>query len=90
MTYYFQQYYIPDRMMSSLERYIKEHIPPGDFLQAVICNDLSEACGRADEENMANLPAYCAYLYNEAPWDCWGNKEKMEGWLAKRNEKEVE
>ncbi len=86
--YKFQEFYIPDRMMPSLRRYIEEKIQPGDFLTAVIQNNLSEACSRADDENMRNLPAYAAYLYNEAPAVCWGSKEKMEKWLATKGQNE--
>ena len=75
------EFYIPERMMGGIERYINDKINPGDFLQAVICNDLREAVGRADDENIRNLPAYVAYFYNEAPSLCWGSKEKMEAWL---------
>lgn len=82
--YSFQEFYIPDRMMPGIRRYIEEKIPPGDFLTAVIQNDLSEACGRADDENMRNLPAYAAYFYNNAPMSCWGSKEKMKAWLESK------
>ena len=86
MTYKFHQYYISERMMDSIERYTTFHIRPEGFLQAVICNDLKEAIGRADDENMANLPAYIAYFYNDAPASCWGSKENMKLWLAQRKE----
>lgn len=79
--YTFRNFYIPERMMPSLERYIKEHARPGNFLTAVISNNLRDACGMADEENMYNLPAYVAYLYNEAPAQCWGSPEEMEAWI---------
>jgi hypothetical protein len=82
MTYKFRQWYIPDRMMPGIERYVEQRIIPGDFLQAVICNDLKEAVGRADDENMDNLPAYVAYFYNKAPSECWGSKEKMKRWVG--------
>ena len=84
--YEFQRYYIPQRMMGGIERYINDRIPPGDFLMAVFQNNLSEAVGRADEENMANLPAYAAYLYNEAPQGCHGSPEKVKKWLEVINE----
>ena len=35
-------------MIGGLERWIDHHIEPGDFLCAVLENDLKEACGRAD------------------------------------------
>lgn len=79
--YRFQEFYIPDRMMPGIKRYIEEKVQPGDFLTAVIQNDLSEACAKADDENMRNLPAYMAYFYNQAPSACWGSKEKMKAWL---------
>ena len=81
MSYHFNEFYIPDRMMPGIKRYIEEKIPPGEFLAAVICNDLQEAVGQADTENMANLPAYVGYFYNEAPSQCWGSKAAMDKWL---------
>ena len=74
-------YRIPDRMVPGIERYINDHIRPGRFLQAVICNDLKESFGRADDENFENIAAYVAFFYNEAPGDCWGSKQKMESWI---------
>ena len=84
--YRFQKYYIPARMGPGITRYVERGIIPGDFLQAVIQNNLQNACGRADDENMANLPAYVGYFYNEAPADCWGSVGAMEKWseLKKR------
>jgi hypothetical protein len=81
--YQFQEFYIPHRMMSSILNYVNWGIPPGDFLTAVICNDLKEAVGRADDENLRNIPAYVAYFYNEAPSPCWGSEKKMRAWIKK-------
>jgi hypothetical protein len=81
-TYTFRDFYIPDRMMGGIQRWIDNRIPPGDFLTAVICNDLRKACGRADDENLRNLPAYVGYFYNEAPSTCWGSPEKFAAWAA--------
>ena len=86
MPYQFRQFYIPDRMMPGIKRYIEHGIKPGNFLTAVICNDLSKACGQADNENLANLSAYPCYFYNEAPSNCWGSTDKMEKWIAKFKE----
>jgi len=82
-NYVFQGFYIPTRMNGGLKRYVLEGVRPGDFLQAVISNDLKEACGRADEENMRNLPAYAAFLYNHFPVGSWGSPEAMEKWIDK-------
>jgi len=82
--YRFRGFYIPERMMLAIQRYIKGE-KPGGFLQAVICNDLFAAVGRADEENLTNLPAYIGYFYNEAPSESWGSREKMEAWIEQQN-----
>jgi hypothetical protein len=71
-------------MMEVIDRYINEKCRPGGFLEAVICNDLKAAVENADDENMANLPAFVGYFYNEAPFNCWGSKEKMENWLKSK------
>ena len=84
--YQFREFYIPERMMGGIRRYIEHGIPPGDFLTAVICNDLKEAIGRADDENIKNIPAYVAYFYNEAPAPCWGSIELMQSWIARFKE----
>jgi len=81
MAYTFREWYVPDRMMEGIRRYIEQGIPPGDFLTAVIDNNLSEAMGRADDENLRNLPAILAYFYNEAPGSCWGSPEKRREWV---------
>jgi hypothetical protein len=82
-VYRFRDFYIPERMLEGLRDYIENGHEPGSFLTAVICNDLNEACARADEENLHNLPAYVAYLYNEAPWPSWGSAEKMASWMER-------
>ena len=82
--YKFQDYYIPDRMMPGIERYVTYGIKPGDFLTAVIRNNLHDALSRADDENLQNLPAFVAYFYNEAPASCWGSPEKMNEWMERK------
>lgn len=74
-------YYIPDRMGGGIDRYVNEGIIPGKFLQAIICNDLFVAFGKADDENFHNIAAYVDYFYNHAPATCHGSKEKMEAWV---------
>lgn len=81
MTYTFQGFYIPDRIMDGLEHYAFRHQPTGSFLTAVLENDLKEAVGLANAENIQNLPAYIGWLHNRAPMGCWGSKEKVAAWL---------
>ena len=89
MAYRFRHWIVSDRMMGAVTRYIEQGIPPGDFLTAIIENNLSEAIGRADDENMANFPAYVAYFYNEAPGPCWGSPEKRRAWLRAKQEEHL-
>ena len=84
-AYEFRGMTIPVHMVEALERYIQKRIKPGSFLTAVLSNDLFGACGRADSDNAQILPAYAAYLYNEAPAACWGSVEKVQNWLCPEN-----
>jgi hypothetical protein len=77
---------IPERMRDGILNYIERRWPPGGFLQAVICNDLREAAGRADDENQLLLFEYVKFFYNHAPHECWGSPEKFQAWLAKNGE----
>lgn len=82
-AYTFREFSIRPDMLASLRRYIDEHIIPRQFLQAVLTNDLREACGRADDDNLRNLPAFVAFLYNKAPSACWGSPEKVAAWVVR-------
>lgn len=75
---------IPERTLSSLKRYAEEHCPTGDFLYAVLTNDLFGAFGRADRENTFAMQDICAFIYNEIPSACWGSKEIVRKWLERK------
>lgn len=79
--YRFRGFYIPERMMDGLNRYIHAHVEPGGFLRAVLQNNLKEACGMADDENLKNLPAFVSFLYNHAPMNCWGSRKIYDQWV---------
>ena len=83
---------IPSHMIGPVLRYFNDHIPPGGFLEAILSNDFfsfslsfalssMEACGRADEDNLAVLDVWAAFLYNEAPRIAHGSPEKVKAWL---------
>jgi hypothetical protein len=55
----------------------------GDFLRAVLSNNLMEAVGRADDDNIRVLPAICSYVYMELPGPCHGSPEIVFEWQAK-------
>jgi len=72
---------IPPRMQGGIIRYYENGIPPGDFLTAVINNDLKEALGRADDENKHILFEYVLWFYNNAPMGSWGRANAMEDYV---------
>ena len=79
---------IPKLVMDGMNRYVNHHIKPGDFLTAVIQNNLTEAIGRADEGSYSVLREIVRWFYNEAPFTCWGSPEKMDEWLKLRKMEE--
>ena len=68
-------------MHGGIIRYYERGIPPGDFLCAVINNDLREACGRADDVNKNRLFNYMMWFYNNAPMGSWGRANAMEDYV---------
>jgi hypothetical protein len=81
---------IPD-VIETLDAYALDGRPPGDFLIAVLSNDLKEAFGRADTNNAENMHAVLRYCYNHIPAACWGSPEKVKAWLDfKRQQREMQ
>ena len=79
--YIFDGLVIPGHMVDSLEHWVRSARPMGQFLTAVVSNDLSGACAHADPVNQGLLPAYVGWLYSEAPGPCWGSPAKVACWI---------
>lgn len=78
-------------VVDSLTHYINEGRHPGDFLMAVLENNLKESFGRADSHNQAHMIDIVRYLYNYCPSACWGSKENVQAWMDfKRQQREME
>lgn len=74
---------LPEHMRAGARDYVERRHPNvGGFLRAVLENDLVEAFGRADEINAAAMRDWAAWLFNEAPANCWGSPDKVRAWLA--------
>jgi len=65
--------------------------PFGDFVTAVLANDLVRAFGAADDENRENLFDYARFLYNDMPGrtgdasrDYWGSYEAVANRIAEQ------
>ena len=69
----------------AVKRYIEHGIPPGSFLEAIITNDLKEACARADSINRTLIWDWVNWFYNCAPAVCWGSDEAYEYWLETKS-----
>jgi hypothetical protein len=76
---------LPEHMRSGAETYVEQGVEPGGFLTAVLCNDFVNAFGKADEINFARMHDWASWLWNEAPSQCWGSREKMNAWISKHD-----
>lgn len=76
----FEEYFLPDYMLSGILLYVFEGIAPGGFLTAVLENDFQEACMRADHNNVQCLHGWAMLTYNRLPAACHGNREKVGAW----------
>jgi len=73
---------IPLHLKEAFDRYVDHGIEPGGFLMAVLENNLCQAVGRADDQNIQILKDIVAYVYNDMPSECWGSPEKVRAWRA--------
>ena len=74
---------IPKHIRGAVRRYIEQGVIPGQFLQAVIRNDLIDSFARADDVNRDRLFDIVRFFYNEAPAECWRSEKKMIAWHQK-------
>jgi hypothetical protein len=76
-------------LRDELIAFIERGHPVGGFLEALLSNDLRDACERATADNLWLLPIYVGFLRECAPADAWGSREKVAAWIAnKRAERE--
>ena len=66
----------PVPLQESLQAYAEVGTPPGDFLRAVLCNDLRMAFGLADAHEPV-LKHIVAYINWEIPSKCHGSHDKV-------------
>lgn len=72
---------LPPGCFESIELYVMEGISGGDFLNAVMENNLREAFGRADNAHRDALFEIVSYCYNNIPGECWGDKDRVIQWM---------
>lgn len=79
-------YTIPAEDLIEALDYVELGKPPGNFLEAVIKNNLTEAVFRSDARQLALLPAWLMFFYWEPPAPCWGSAERMKEWSQSMHE----
>lgn len=68
-------------IIASFHRYVTQRVEPGGFLTSVLENNLAEAVGRADHENIRRIKEIVTYVYMQLPSNCWKSKEAVRDWL---------
>ena len=79
---------IKQSTLDALNRYVVGHVPTGEFLLAVLSNNLVESFSRADDENLVAMEEIINHIYNKIPYTCWGSPEKVKAWLEEIDTKE--
>jgi len=77
---------IPRFTKECIDQYVQKGVPLGDFLTAVMANDLMEAFSRADENNTRHMRDIVFYVYNHTPHICHGNYGLVDEWIIKHKE----
>ncbi len=77
------KYRIPTHMHESVIAYVVHGRLPGNFLRAVLSNDLQDAVFLANHANRAALANYVKVLYWAVPASCWGSPEAVTRWLSR-------
>lgn len=69
-----------------IERWVHLGIKPGDFLTAVITNNLKLAVTYADDTNLRLLPDIVRWFFNNVPASAWGGESIAKSWQESREE----
>lgn len=73
---------VPHNLQEGLQAYVLTGRPVGNYLTAVLENDLLEAVSRGDDASLAGLKPTVQLLYNYTPRNCWGSRDKVSAWIA--------
>lgn len=81
---------VPESVLGGLQRYVEYGVPTGDFLRAVLSNDLKESFARANDVNREAMFDIVRFCYDGLPSLCWGSTEKVEDWINMAQEERFE
>ncbi len=74
---------IPPSTLEDLQAYVSRGRPCGNFLKAVLSNNLFDAIAHGDDRNRAALEAIVRFIYNDTPAGCWGSEGTYQAWVQK-------
>ena len=75
-----------ESMKRDVKRYVETGKCHGDFLHALLSNNLVASFTYADLENKKKLDEWSRFIYNELPMNSWGDAETVENWEGLENE----
>jgi hypothetical protein len=78
---------IPEKFKDALLLYANYGVPTGNFLRAILSNDLIEAVGRADHLTIDIIPALAFFVSNHLPKASHGSREKYDAWVRTKKTK---
>lgn len=73
---------IPENILIEIGKYVKFGQPTGDFVKAILCNDLGETVSRASKDVINFIPLIVKYVFNRLPSCACGNEEFYNSWIS--------
>ena len=73
---------LPEYMLEGVIRFVLYGLRPGDFLCAMLQNDVRIALHHADGRNRSALATWLYWFERALPGQCWGTLARFETWAA--------
>lgn len=80
---------IPPHMLNLIREYLENGEYMGNFLTSVFANDLKNALGLADNDNIKLLNVYVSFVVWKVPAECQGSYEKVNQWMEKKQNEQL-
>ncbi len=71
---------VPSHIVDGFVLWVTHGLKPGQFVTAVLENNLANSFLRADPTNRRAMLEIVTFVYEDLPLTCWGSKEKMKAW----------
>lgn len=72
---------LPDETIAALELYRTKGLPPGEFLQAILSNDLKRAVSEGLSDERETIAQVVAWAHGNLPTQAWGSEGAVEEWI---------